>query len=50
MKDMSAFMLNMAEEYRTNEDIQRRMDNVYGEGTTQYISEAVEAFYRKTEE
>lgn len=50
MKDMSAFMLNMAEEYRTNEDIQRRMDSVYGEGTTQYISEAVAAFYRKTEE
>lgn len=46
MKDMSAFMLNMAEEYRTNEDIQRNLDKVYGEGATQYISEAVEAFYR----
>lgn len=47
MKDMSAFMLNMAEEYRTSEDIQKRMDKVYGEGSTQYIGEAVEAFYKR---
>lgn len=47
MKDMSAFMLNMAEEYRMNEDIQRNLDKVYGEGATQYISEAVEAFYKQ---
>lgn len=46
MKDMSAFMLELAYEYKNNKEMQANLDKVYGEGSTQYIGEAVEAFYK----
>lgn len=45
MKDMSAFMLEMAEKYQNDRGIQERLDAVYGEGTTLYIGQALEDFY-----
>lgn len=46
MKDMSAFMLEFAREYKNNKDMQENLDKVYGEGSTQFIGEALEAFYK----
>lgn len=45
MKDMSVFMLEMAEKYQNDLGMQERLDVVYGEGTTLYIGQALEAFY-----
>lgn len=45
MKDMSAFMLEMAEKYQNDRGMQERLDAVYGEGTTLYIGQALEDFY-----
>lgn len=45
MKDMSAFMLELAREYKNNKEMQVNLDKVYGEGSTQFIGEALEAFY-----
>ena len=45
MKDMSAFMLEMAKEYRANENVGTKLDEIYGVGAALYIAEAVEAFY-----
>lgn len=47
MKDMSIFMLEMAERYQTDEDIKNRLDKIYGQGTTVYIGQALEAFYQR---
>lgn len=46
MKDMTAFMLDMAKEYQNNKKMQMGLDKVYGEGTTEYIGKALEAFYK----
>lgn len=46
MKDMSAFMLEFAREYKNNKDMQENLDKVYGEGSAQFIGEALEAFYK----
>lgn len=46
MKDMSSFMLEFAREYKNNKEMQENLDKVYGEGTTVYIGEALEAFYK----
>ncbi|MDO4332459.1 MAG: MerR family transcriptional regulator [Eubacteriales bacterium] len=47
MDDLTAFMLDLAKEYRENLRLQEAQDKVYGIGTTQYIGEALEAFYRR---
>ena len=47
MKDVSAFMLDMARKYQTDREFQMRMDEIYGAGTTEYIGRALEAFYNR---
>lgn len=47
MDDLTAFMLDLAKEYRTNPQLQEAQDKVYGVGTTQYMGEALEAFYKR---
>lgn len=47
MKDMSVFMLEMAERYQNDEDMQKRLDEIYGQGTTVFIGQALEAFYQR---
>ena len=45
LEDAAAFMLDLAETYQTNQDIQKFQDSVYGEGTTEFIGRAITAFY-----
>ncbi|MDE7436423.1 MAG: MerR family transcriptional regulator [Lachnospiraceae bacterium] len=45
MKDVTAMMIELAEEYQTNRDIQKAQDSVYGEGATKFIGRAITAFY-----
>ena len=40
-------VLEIADAYRTNPEIQAAQDSVYGEGTTEFIGQAMEAFYGK---
>lgn len=40
-------LLELAELYLTNEEIQKAQDTVYGKGTTKFFGEAIRAFYRK---
>lgn len=49
MKDVSGMLLELAELYLTNEEIQKAQDTVYGKGTTKFFGEAIQAFYRKME-
>lgn len=49
IKDMSKMMLDMADSYRTNPEIQRAQDRVFGEGASEFIGKALEAFYRKSD-
>lgn len=46
MKDMSAFMTDIAAKYQNDKEMQMKLDTVYGEGTTAYIGQALEAFYK----
>lgn len=47
-KDLTAMMLETAELYQNNKQIQEEQDSIYGEGTTRFFGEAIEAFYRRT--
>lgn len=47
MKDVTALMLDMAEKYLGDEKMQKNLDAVYGEGTTVFIGQALEAFYKR---
>ncbi len=46
MEDASPLNLELAAAYRTNQELQRVQDSVYGEGTTEFIGRALEAFYK----
>lgn len=46
MKDLSSFMLDMAEKYLHNKDIQDKLDKLYGEGSTLFIGQAITSFYK----
>lgn len=46
MEDVTKMMLELAEAYRTNRQIQEVQDSIFGEGTTVFFGEAIEAFYR----
>lgn len=46
MKDVTGMMLEMADMYKNDTDFQRKNDEIYGAGSTQYIGEAIEAFYK----
>ena len=45
MEDVTALMLELAQGYQTNEMIQEVQDSLYGDGTTAYIGQAIQAFY-----
>ena len=47
MKDVSAMMLEAAEEYQNNRKIQETPDKMYGEGAAIFFGWAFEAFYEK---
>ena len=47
LPDATSMMLELAAAYRTNKDIRTAQDSVYGEGTTEFIGQAIEAFYQK---
>ena len=47
LPDASAMMLELAASYRNDPVIQDAQDAVYGKGTTEFIGEAIEAFYHK---
>lgn len=45
MKDVSKMMLEMAGLYKNDVDFQKKNDVIYGEGSTKFMGEALEAFY-----
>lgn len=45
MEDVTALMLELADSYQTNETMQKVQDSIYGDGTTAYIGQAIQAFY-----
>ena len=45
MKDVSKMMLEMAGLYKNGVDFQKKNDAIYGEGSTKFMGEALEAFY-----
>ena len=47
MKDVSRMTLDMADLYLTNRDIQKAEDRVLGEGASEFIGNALKAFYQK---
>ncbi len=47
LPDAAPMLLEMAAAYRTNREIQAAQDSVYGEGTTEFIGQVIEAFYQK---
>lgn len=49
MNNMTGFMLDMAEKYVNNTEMQKQLDAVYGEGSTLFIGQALEAFYKQGE-
>ena len=47
MPDPSKMILDMASAFRLNPEIQAAQDKMYGEGTTEFVGRAMEAFYMK---
>ena len=47
LPDATDMVLEIANAYRTNPEIQAAQDAAYGVGTTEFIGQALEAFYRK---
>lgn len=47
MKDVQRLMLELADGYRENKELQEGLDSIYGEGSAAYISEAISAFYKR---
>lgn len=45
MPDMKAFMMDAAHKYVSDHNMQERLDNVYGKGSTEFIGRALLAFY-----
>lgn len=45
LPDAASMVLEIAAAYRTNKEIQAAQDSIYGEGTTEFIGQAMEAFY-----
>ena len=45
IEDASKLMLELAAAYQTNELIQKSQDSIYGKGATNFIGQAIEAFY-----
>ncbi|MCM1154747.1 MAG: MerR family transcriptional regulator [Roseburia sp.] len=47
MKDIQPLMLELAEGYLENKELQAGVDSVYGEGSAVYIGGAIKAFYKR---
>lgn len=47
LSDAATMVLELAAAYRTNPELQTVQDSIYGKGTTEYIGQALEAFYQK---
>ena len=47
LPDATNMVLELASAYRTNTEIQAAQDKIYGERTTEFIGQAIEAFYKK---
>ena len=47
MKDVTKLMLETANHYQTNPDMQKAMDSVWGKGAAEYLGKVIEAFYQK---
>ena len=47
MPDPSKMILDMASAFCSNPEIQAAQDKIYGEGTTEFVGRAMEAFYMK---
>lgn len=47
LSDAATMVLELAAAYRTNPELQKVQDSIYGKGTTEYIGQALEAFYQK---
>ncbi|MCM1040624.1 MAG: MerR family transcriptional regulator [Ruminococcus sp.] len=47
MKDIQPLMLELAEGYMENKELQAGVDSVYGEGSAVYIGGAIKAFYKR---
>lgn len=45
MDDVSAMMLELAEMYETDKGMAQYYDTAYGDGTAEYLSRAIRAFY-----
>lgn len=48
LPDATDMVLEISNAYRTNPEIQAAQDAAYGAGTTEFIGQALEAFYRKS--
>lgn len=46
MKDVTALMLELADCYQKDENMRRALDVQYGDGSAQFIAEAIREFYR----
>lgn len=46
MEDVSKTLLEVAELYQTNQEIQKVQDSIYGEGAIEFFGKAIEAFYQ----
>ncbi len=47
LPDATSMVLEIAKAYRENKELQDAQDSIYGEGATEYIGRAMEAFYEK---
>ena len=46
LKEMKGYMLETAKDYRENEELRKHIEETYGEGTSDYLADAIEAFYQ----
>ncbi len=47
LKNMEGFMMEMAKDYRKNQALREHLDQTEGEGTADYLADALEAFYKR---
>lgn len=45
MEDVTKILLEVAELYQTNKEIQKAQDSIYGEGSTEFLGKTIKAFY-----
>ena len=46
LPDATTMVLEIAKAYQENKEIQAAQDSIYGEGSTEYMGRAMEAFYK----